>query len=404
MNDVNRLPFTIYRILMPTKKTIILNLCLTVIVVLLGGILFLNMMNKRLVAMTWTIKSTAAQAKIDEKKSALWLFENQMIDTISEASKSVVSIMISKDMKFYMEDPSNVYGPGTVQDQLAKVGWWSGILVSKDGYIITNKHVVEDKSAQYSVVLNDGSTYNVSKIWFDDNLDIAILKIVDAKWDPVIDLPSAAIVSMQDEVKIGQFAIAIGNSLSEYQNSVTMGIISARNRELKINQGKNLYIWLFQTDTPINAGNSGGPLLDIYGNVIGINTAISEAWQWIAFALPITREFVDASLKSIQQFDKIVRPLIGIAYVDITKNIQTQLKLKIENGVYIKDVFADLPAAVAGFKQWDIIVAIDERPVNQKTPFLYQIYTYNPDTAISLTVIRNGETIDIPITLGQNAN
>lgn|GEM_PF-7114349 len=92
------------------------------------------------------------------------------------------------------------------------------------------------------MVLNDGSTYNVSKIWFDENLDIAILKIVDAKGDPVIDMPSATIVSIQDEVKIGQFAIAIGNSLSEYKNSVTMGIVSARNRELKINQGKNLYI------------------------------------------------------------------------------------------------------------------------------------------------------------------
>lgn len=354
--------------------------------------------------MTWSIKNAASQAKIDEKRSALWLFENQMIDTIDEASKSVVSIMISKDMKFYMEDPSNVSGPGSVLNQTAKVGGGSWILVSKDGYIITNKHVVEDKSAQYSVVLNDGMSYNVSKIWFDDNLDIAILKIVDAKWDPLIDLPAATIIGISEEVRIGQFAIAIGNSLSEYKNSVTMGIISARNRELKINQGKNLYIGFFQTDAPINAGNSGGPLLDIYGNVIGINTAISDMAQGVAFALPITREFVDTTLKSIQQYEKIVRPLIGIAYVDITSDTQKQLKLTLENGVYVKDVFADLPAAVAGIKQGDIITAVDEKPVNQKTPFLYQLYTYAPDTAINLTVVRNGEILNIPVTLWQNAN
>jgi hypothetical protein len=107
---------------MPSKKTIILNLCLTTIVVLLGGILFLNMMNKRLAAMTGTIKTSASQAKIDAKRSALGLFENQMIDTITEASKSVVSIMVSKNMKFYMEDPASLVGPGAVASQTAKVG------------------------------------------------------------------------------------------------------------------------------------------------------------------------------------------------------------------------------------------------------------------------------------------
>jgi len=389
---------------MQNKKNIIINLCLTMVVVLLGGMFFTSMMNKKLTAMTWSIKSAASQAKIDEKRSALWVFENQMIDTITEASKSVVSIMISKDIKFYMEDPANILWPGSIQNQTAKVGWWSWILVSKDGYIITNKHVVEDKSAQYSVVLNDGTSYNVSKIWFDDNLDIAILKIVDAKWDPLTELPAATIIGMTDEVRIGQFAIAIGNSLSEYKNSVTMGIISARNRELKINQGKNLYIGLFQTDAPINAGNSGGPLLDIYGNVIGINTAISDMAQGVAFALPITREFVDTTLKSIQQYEKIVRPLIGIAYVDITPDTQKQLKLTLENGVYVKDVFADLPAAVAGIKQGDVITAVDEKPVNQKTPFLYQLYTYAPDTSVNLTVVRKGETLQIAVVLWQNAN
>lgn len=354
--------------------------------------------------MTGTIKTSASQAKIDAKRSALGLFENQMIDTITEASKSVVSIMVSKNMKFYMEDPASLVGPGAVASQTAKVGGGSWIIVSKDGYIITNKHVVEDTNAKYSVVLSDGHNYNVDKIWFDDNLDIAILKVVNDKGEAVHDLPAATIIGMQDEVKIGQFALAIGYSLAEYQNSVTMGIISARNRELKINQGKNLYVWLFQTDAPINPGNSGGPLLDIYGNVIGINTAISSEADGVAFSLPITKEFVDATLKSIQDYDKISRPLIGIAYVDITPDIQTQMKLTESDGVYIKDVFADLPAALAWITKWDIVTAIDDKPVNQKTPFLYQLYTYTPNTNVSLTLIRKGETMNIPLTLWQNAN
>jgi len=108
---------------------------------------------------------------------------------------------------------------------------------------------------------------------------------------------------------------------------------------LKINQGKNLYIGLFQTDTSINPGNSGGPLLDIYGNVIGITTAIVDSTQGVAFALPITREFVDTTIKSIQEYEKIVRPLIGIAYVDSA------------SGVLVKDVFADLPASNAGIQK-----------------------------------------------------
>lgn len=354
--------------------------------------------------MTWSITSAASQAKIDTKRAELSRFEDQMIDTITQASKSVVSIVISKNIKFYMEDPASLYGPGTVSSQTAKVGGGSWIIVSKDWYIITNKHVVEDTTAKYSVVLSDGTTYDVDKIWFDDNIDIAILKIVDNKWNAASNLPVATVVGMEDEVRIGQFALAIWNSLSEFQNSVTMGIISARNRVLKINEWKNLYVWLFQTDAPINPGNSGGPLLDIYGNVIGINTAISEMGQWIAFALPISKEFIDATITSIKNYAKIIRPLIGISYVDITKDVQSKLKLTIENGIYIKDVFADLPASVAGIKQWDIVVAIDKKPINQKTPFLYQLYTYIPDTTIDLTIIRKWETMNIPIVLGQNAN
>lgn len=363
------------------------------------------MIDKRFAALTWSIQKRIP-TKTDHpyaSGSDLSRFQDELVDTIGSASQSVVSIGISKNVKVYVDDPSSMYGPWAVQEENTKIWGWSWIIVSKDGYIITNKHVVEDQDAKYSVILNDGKVYNVDKIRFDANLDVALLKIVDDNGKSPTDLPVATIVSMDDIINIGQFALAIGNSLSEFPNSVTMGIISARNRELKLNKN-NLYIWLYQTDTSINPWNSGGPLLDIYGNVIGITTAMSTVWAGVAFALPITQEFVDATIKSVQQYAKIIRPLIGISYLDITHDLQKQMKLTVNNGVLIKDVFSDLPAAVAWIKVGDIITTINDHTIDQKTPFLYQLYTYTPDMNISLGVLRNWENMIIPITLWQNSN
>lgn len=387
--------------IMQNKKFLILNSIITIIIVLIGWSIMFGITNKSIDNLQYSLNWQTKVLKANQKHSDMSTFENQLIDTIEWASKSVVSIIISKNIKFYMEDPSSMIWPGNIQEQIAKIGGGSGIIVSKDWYIITNKHVVEDTTSKYSVILNDWTTYNVDKIWLDDMLDIAILKIIDDDSQAVTDLPEANIISMEDEVKIGQFAIAIGNSLSEFRNSVTMGIISARNRQLKINKN-NLYVWLYQTDAPINAGNSWGPLLDIYGNIIWINTAISNMWEGVAFALPITNEFVIATIESVQRYNKISRPLIGIAYVDINNDNKSELKIDVNNGIYIKDVFSDLPAHDAGIQIWDIITAIDDKLIDQKTPFLYQLYTYSPGENITLRVIRGKDTLTIPMILGQN--
>ncbi len=336
----------------------------------------------------------------DIKKSNFLALQSSLVDTIATAKKSVVSITISKDVKFYVEDPSQMNGPGTVQQQTTKVWGWSGIIVSKQGYIITNKHVVQDTTAKYSVTLYDGKTYNVDKIRFDDLLDLAILKIVDSEGKSVADLNAASFLPLDTQVDIGQFVLAIGNALSNYSNNVTLGIIWGKNKQLTINKN-NLYIWLYQTDALVNPGNSGGPLLDIEGNVLGITTAIAEG-EGIAFALPISKEFIAGTIKSIETFWTITRPIIGIQYVDITPALKAEKKITIDNGIYIQDILADLPASQAGLKIGDIVLSINGKKISNQLPFLYQLYTYIPGDTIVLDILRNGKQLTLNVVLGWN--
>lgn len=336
----------------------------------------------------------------DIKKSNLLSLQSSLIETIAWAKKSVVSITISKDIKVYADDPSQLDWPGNIQQQTSKIWWWSGIIVSKKWYILTNKHVVQDTSAKYSITLYDGKVYNVDKIRFDDILDLAILKVVDSDGKDPSSLDAALFLSLETQVDVGQFVLAIGNSLSNYSNNVTMGIIWWKNKELTINKN-NLYIWLYQTDALVNPGNSGGPLLDIEGNVLGLTTAIME-WQGIAFALPISKEFIASTIKSIETFWKIIRPIIGIQYSDLTPSIQQEKNITINNGIYINDVLTDLPAGQAWLQIWDTIVSIDGKEISNQLPFLYQLYTYIPGDKINLDIVRNNEKLSFVVLLGWN--
>ncbi|EKD24869.1 MAG: Trypsin protein [uncultured bacterium (gcode 4)] len=382
------------------KKHIIFLIALNICLVFFGGIIVWSMTKSRLENLGISMESRIGNQVSDIKKSNFLALQSSLIDVIATAKKSVVSVTISKDVKFYVEDPSQVNGPGSVQQQTAKVGGWSGIIVSKKWYILTNKHVVQDTTAKYSVVLSDGKSYNVDKVWFDDNLDLAVLKIIDTAWKSVTDLDVASLLPMDAQVEVGQFALAIGNALSKYPNTVTMGIIWGKNKQFTINKN-NLYIWLYQTDAQIKPGNSGGPLLDIEGNVLGITTAIAE-WEGTAFALPITKEFIESTIKSIEDFGKIARPIIGIQYVDITPTIKKENNITLDNGIYIKDVITDLPGWQAGIKMGDVIMSINDKEITNQLPFLYQLYTYVPGQTISLNILREGKQLVLPVLLGWN--
>lgn len=336
----------------------------------------------------------------DIKQSNFLALQSYLVDTIATTKMSVVNITISKDVKFYVDDPAQLDGPGSISQQTTKLWWWSGIMVSKKWYVLTNKHVVQDTSAKYSVSLFDGTIYNVDKIWFDDLLDIAILKIVDAKSEIPNNLYAARLLPFDTQVDVGQFVFSIGNALAKYPYTVTMGILWWKNKEFTINE-RNLYIWLYQTDAQVNPGNSGGPLVDINWYTLWILTAIAE-WEGMSFALPLSQEFIDSTITSIESFGKIIRPIMGIQYVEITPTLKTEKNITIDNGIYVTDVLTDLPAWEAGLKKWDIITHINKKPINNEIPFLYQLYIYMPGETIDLTGIRDSLPIHISIVLWWN--
>jgi len=326
-------------------------------------------------------------------------FQSDVLTALSGVMSSIVSISANADIKSYVNDPSQVNWPTTVSGQV-KLGWASGILVNKDGYVLTNKHAVENLQAHYQVRLADGRIYTADKIRLDPTLDLALLRIVDDKWNVPSDLSVATFLPFDQFAPVGQFVLAIGNSLGEYPNTVTFGILSAQQKLLTINQ-KNMYTKLYQTDAQVSPWNSWGPLVDLQWRVIGIVSSI-DASQHMTFALPLSSALIDALIASIIQYGNIVKPLLGIEYLDITPSIQAEKQLKLNAGVLISSVLKDMPAAQAGLQNWDILMAIDDKPINLHFPLLYHLYTYIPTTTVTFTLMRNGQTMQIPVKLWQN--
>lgn len=332
--------------------------------------------------------------------SSLDDLQKALITSIWTIQHTVVSISISKDVKFYVDDPSLINGPWSVQEQTTMLWWWSGIIVSKHWYILTNKHVVQDTTAKYSVTLSDGHTYNVDKIWFDDILDIALLKIIDPDSSSPLVLSPATFLPLDEKVSLGEFVATMGNSLSRYPTNVSFGILWGKDKELTLHNN-NLYIWLYQTDALVHPGNSWWPLFDLNWRVLWITTAITEG-EWITFALPLSQEFIDSTLKSIESFGAITRPIIGIQYIDITAQNKDQHHLSVDHGIIVKDVMDDLPADKAWIQIWDIILSINGKIIDHTLPFLYHLYTHVPWETLSVDILRNNKALTLNVILGGN--
>lgn len=327
--------------------------------------------------------------------------QNSIVDAIRIAWPSVVNIIITRNLQIYMTNPFRFWERGEVVERQQRVWWGSGIFVTKDGLVMTNKHVVSDVRADYTVVTSDGTLYRVQNVWLDPVIDIAFLQIVDENGNKPTDLIPAQFVSFDEEVRVWQFAIAIGNALSEYQDSVTMGIVSAKNRKLETNANDSLYVWLLQTDTPINPWNSGGPLLDIFGRVVGVNTAIAGQGMGIGFAIPVTQEFVNASIATLHEFGEIRRPLLGIGHRDITRELAQELWLQRTQGTLIEQIVPWSPAEQAWLEVGDIILAVNNRPIKSELPFLYHMYQHRIGDEVTIVWERNGQAREAVVRLSQ---
>jgi S1-C subfamily serine protease len=211
-------------------------------------------------------------------------------------------------------------------------------------------------------------------------------------------LKEANLVDFSTDINIWQFVIAIWNALAEYQDSVTFGILSAKWRYLEDTQD-SIYIWLYQTDAAINPWNSGWPLIDIVWQVIWLNTAITASWQWIGFTLPVNRQFIQATLKSIKQNSIIKRPLLGVQILQLTKEISQKFDLTQTEWVLIQDIMKYSPAEKYGLQKWDIILEINNNKIDINRPIIYTLFTNNIDDTVKVKFDRKWEIIEKDIVL-----
>jgi serine protease Do len=295
------------------------------------------------------------------------------------------------------------FGPSTVTQRSAGTGF----IIDESGVVVTNRHVVPKGISTVSVTLSDGTQLNKVKVIGrtadSDPLDVAFLKINDSKGK---DLPAVEIGDSA-EVSVGDRVVAIGNALGQFQNTVTSGIISGYGRSVQAQDetGSETLQNLFQTDAAINQGNSGGPLVDVQGKVIAINTALAGgSAQNIGFAIPIND--VKGLINSVLKTGELQRPYLGVRYVSITDDYAYEYNLSADRGAYIvpssggvKSIIPGSPAAKAGLKEKDIITKVDETQINDKNSLTSVLGNKAVGDRVELTVVRGGETIIVEVTL-----
>lgn len=323
--------------------------------------------------------------------------ENTINQTVKKIAPSVVSIVIKKDLVVYRSDPYGFFQQptGTVSRQ---VWGWSWFFVSEDGIILTNKHVVQDTTAEYTVILNTGEEYDATVVALDPVNDLAVIKIQDEA-NNFSPLP---ISQKLDNIEIWDFWIAVWNALAELQNSVSLWIVSGKNRTIQA--GWDSLSGLLQTDAAINPGNSWGPLINLSWEVIGINTAIASNSNGIWFAYWLTQERVDYMLQSIWESGRIMRPFIGINYIPNSPGVANQLWLSTSQWVYIVDeresILAGSSAEKAGLEPWDIILEVDEKVLWVNITLWYIVQNSLPWDTLTLKVLKKTgkeEIIDLKL-------
>jgi serine protease Do len=370
------------------------------------------------------IDNSGINGKNNSGKDVLPLIsqEENVINVVKQTNPAVISIIISKDVPKYdvsynQTDPfgdifgnnfpgfffqTPTYTPNGTQKQ--DIGGGSGFLVSGDGLIVTNKHVVSDTTATYTVYLNNGKKYDAKVLARDPVLDVALIKITP----PIgTTLPFLQFAD-SDTLQVGQTVLAIGNALGQFKNSVSEGIVSGLSRSITAgdNSGNSEQLdQVIQTDAAINPGNSGGPLLNLSGKVVGINVAVVQGSENIGFALPINS--VKSAIDSVRKTGKIIRPYVGIRYVAINEALKTQNNLSVDYGILVERgqnatdlaVIPGSPANKAGIVENDIILEIDGQKIDEDQSFASIIRSKNVGDTITLKVLSKGVTKTVQLKL-----
>lgn len=329
--------------------------------------------------------------------------EDKVINVVKSASPSVVSIVITKEVPIYSAYDWFWGVPQSQGTEKQQVGAGSGFIVSSDGMVLTNKHVVSDTKAEYTVITNDDKEYEALVLARDPVQDIAILKIQSNDSFSPIKLGSS------ENIQIGQTSIAIGNALGQLKNTVSVGVISGLERTVTATGGTTTETLedIIQTDAAINSGNSGGPLLNLMGEVIGINTAVASSAENIGFAIPIDRAIKD--IEKLKTTGKISYPFIGIRYVAISEDIMKELDLPVSYGILIvkgdlageKAISSGSPAEKAGLKEDDIVLEFNGEKITEDNSLSKIMLKYNPGDTVSLKILRNKQELIKNIVLGE---
>jgi len=343
------------------------------------------------------LEGDAFPDKISETRQKVISEGDVVADIAEQVSPSVVSIVTESTVR----DRTSFSGGSRVQS-----GAGTGVIISKDGYVLTNRHVIPDGTSDLEIVTTDGKTYeNVRVVGRDPQNDLAFLKING------VDNLQPAVIGDSSESNVGQRVVAIGNALGQFDATVTSGIISGVNRSVQAGDrltGIENLTNLLQTDAAINPGNSGGPLVNISGEVIGINTAVSQDAEGIGFAIPIN----DAKglIEGVLENGTVERAYLGVRYLTITPDIKEEFKLDESNGAYIIDgnsegaIIDGSPADKAGLKSEDIIIEIDGVELSGRNNLVSELSQHRPGDSVEMKYVRDGKTKTTTVTLEKLKN
>ena len=324
-------------------------------------------------------------------------------DQMIEVDATVIETTITQAVE--QVGPAVVTVVGTIPGQMTFFGptgdqtvSGSGVFISPEGYLLTNNHVVED-AREVSIILADGTQQQAAIVGADLYADLAVLKTEVAP-------PAVAKMGNSDVLRPGESVIAIGSPLGDFKNTVTVGVVSATGRSIDTGQGY-LIEGLIQTDAAINQGNSGGPLVNLAGEVIGINTLVVRSSgsgaiaEGLGFAIPINT--ARAVAEQITQKGYFARPYLGIRYQSITPGVSRWYNLPVEWGVYITEVISGSPAAQAGLQPHDIVTQLGETTLDETHSYLNSLFQYQPGDTVGVTFLREGREMQVEVTLGEAA-
>lgn len=382
--------------------TVLINVFLMLII--LGGVAAVIELNQGAIFNRFAQDYEHEQRTLDVATSSRYLpQESQVVDIVERTNPAVVSIVVTKDVPIY-ERRFQRFGPFRVPElreqgtREREIGSGSGFFVSGDGMVVTNKHVVSQADASYTVVTKNGEKFAADVIARDDIVDIAVLKVTDN----VENIPYLKFGD-SDSLKLGQTVVAIGNALAEFRNTVSVGVISGLSRSIVAGSGisgqQELLEGVIQTDAAINPGNSGGPLLDLSGNVIGVNVAVAQGSENIGFALP--SNMVDHIVQSVKEHGEILRPYLGVRYIPVNSHIREENNLSVDYGAYLHGegaVAPESPADEAGLQQGDVIISIDGISLREQS-LVSAIRAQKIGEEITVTFVRDGEERRVTVTL-----